>query len=176
MITESLLKEIRREDEAHRVHATVCPVVSDPAMKKISNSSTSRSVLSGRPRVSRSRSRCPAIDPASPSDGGRLWQSCTSSLIIARTRRWFSSARSLSCTRQLRQISCFPGDGMTRWHTHGNAPSKLPETDQNPRVPMITVPGDPGSLTACLHVAASNLFILRLSFIVSRTTQIFCIP
>lgn len=81
---------------AHKVQAMVCPFVSDPAMKKISNSSISRSVVSGRPRASRSRSRCPAIDPASSLEGGLFWQSFTNASITARTRRWFASAASLS--------------------------------------------------------------------------------
>ena len=46
--------------EAYKVHATVWPVVSEPAMKKIANSSISLSLLRGLPLLSLSRSRCPA--------------------------------------------------------------------------------------------------------------------
>ena len=46
---------------AHRVQATVWPVVSEPAMKKTANSSISLALLRGLPSLSLSRSRCPAV-------------------------------------------------------------------------------------------------------------------
>ena len=45
---------------AHRVQATVWPVVSEPAMKKTANSSISLARVRGLPSLSLSLSRCPA--------------------------------------------------------------------------------------------------------------------
>lgn len=46
------------------VQATVWPVVSEPAMKKTANSSSSRALDRGCPLESLSRSRCPALRKA----------------------------------------------------------------------------------------------------------------
>ena len=49
-------------DEAYKVQATVWPVVSEPAMKKMANSAISRALVRGRPWESFSLSKCPARD------------------------------------------------------------------------------------------------------------------
>ena len=53
---------VHMKGEAYKVQATVWPVVSEPAMKKMANSAISRALVRWRPWKSFSLSRCPARD------------------------------------------------------------------------------------------------------------------